>query len=57
MARCRARTHFDLAEVLRLAGRSQDSSVELEHALRLYEQKGNLVGAAKTRALLDETSY
>ena len=48
-----ARTHFDLAEVLRLAGRIQDSSLELEHALRLYEQKGNVVGAAKARALLD----
>jgi tetratricopeptide (TPR) repeat protein len=47
-----ARTHFDLAEVLRLAGRRQDSSIELEHALRLYEQKGNVVGAANVRALL-----
>jgi tetratricopeptide (TPR) repeat protein len=47
-----ARTHFDLAEVLRLAGRTEDVSIELEHALRLYEQKGNVVGAERARSLL-----
>jgi tetratricopeptide (TPR) repeat protein len=47
-----ARTLTDLAEVLRLAGRAEESSVELAHALRLYEQKGDVVGAARARALL-----
>jgi class 3 adenylate cyclase/tetratricopeptide (TPR) repeat protein len=42
-----------LAEVLLLAGRPQESVAELEHAIRLHEQKGNLVSAARTRALLE----
>ena len=46
-----ARALEDFAEVLRLAGRPQESLPELEHAIRLHEQKGNLVSAAKTRAL------
>jgi class 3 adenylate cyclase/tetratricopeptide (TPR) repeat protein len=41
----------DLAEILRLAGRPQESLAELEHAIRLHEKKGNLVSAAKTRTL------
>ena len=38
---------LDLAEVLALAGR--DPRAELEEALTLYEQKGNLVMAERTR--------
>ena len=43
-----------LAEVLRLAARAQDAGAALEHAVRLYEQKGNLVSAARARTLLGE---
>ena len=53
-----ARALDDLAEVLRLAGRPQESLAELEHALRLHEQKGNVVSAARTRTVrerLEET--
>ena len=48
-----ARALEDLAEILCLAGRPQESLVELERAIGLHEQKGNLVSAAKTRALLE----
>jgi hypothetical protein len=40
----------DLADVLALAGR--DLRPELERALALYEQKGNLVMAERTREML-----
>ncbi len=39
---------IDLAEVLTLAGK--DARPELEQALALYERKGNLVMAERTRA-------
>ena len=42
----------DLAEVLQLAGRGSESRAPLEHALRLYDQKGNLVSGAAVRAKL-----
>jgi hypothetical protein len=40
----------DLAEVLTLAG--QDPRAELEQAVALFERKGNLVMAERTRASL-----
>jgi tetratricopeptide (TPR) repeat protein len=43
---------IDLAEVLGLAGR--DAQAELEQALALYERKGNLVMAERTRSKLAE---
>jgi tetratricopeptide (TPR) repeat protein len=43
---------LDLAEVLAPAG--QDASAELEQALALYERKGNLVMAKRTRSILAE---
>jgi tetratricopeptide (TPR) repeat protein len=46
-----ARAIEDLVEVLRLAGRSQEALGELEPAIRLHDQKGNVVAAARTRAL------
>ena len=46
----------DLAEVLRLAGRPQEAASPLRHALRLYEQKGNVASASKARALLGAAS-
>lgn len=48
-----ARALEDLAEVLRLAGRPQESVAELEHAISLHGQKGNVVSEARTRALLE----
>jgi tetratricopeptide (TPR) repeat protein len=51
-----ARAIEDLAEVLRLAGRSREALVELERATRLHEQKGNVVSAARTRSLREQLS-
>jgi hypothetical protein len=44
----------DLAGVLRIAGRSGDAIPVVEEAIALYERKGNVVSAAKARALLEE---
>ena len=46
------RALMDLAEVLQLAGRSDDAGRVLERALELFERKGNVVSAEKARALL-----
>jgi DNA-binding SARP family transcriptional activator len=43
---------MDLAEVLRLTDRDAESAPFVEQALELYEQKGNVVGAERARALL-----
>jgi class 3 adenylate cyclase/tetratricopeptide (TPR) repeat protein len=48
-----ARTRLDLAEVLSLAGGHDEARGELAEALRLYEQKGDVVGAARARASLE----
>ena len=50
----RGDTLMDLAEVLRLVGRPSEAVPAVEEALRLYEQKGNTVSAARARALLSE---
>ena len=50
----RAQTLADLGEVLHLADRSQESKEALEDAIQLYEAKGNLVGAERSRRLLAE---
>jgi tetratricopeptide (TPR) repeat protein len=47
----------DLATVLRQAGRDPESLAELERAARLYDRKGNLVSAARTRTLLDSRGH
>jgi tetratricopeptide (TPR) repeat protein len=44
--------HQDLAEVLRLAGRRDESATELDTAIELFEQKGCVVSAERARALL-----
>ena len=44
---------LDLSEVLRLAGETQAAAKAVERALRLHEQKGNLVGAERARSLLE----
>ena len=44
----------DLAEVLALAGRPEESASAIEAAIRLHEAKGNVVAVAHTRTLLDD---
>ena len=44
----------DLAEVLKLAGRPGDAVAALEGAIRLHEQKGNVVAAARARVVLGD---
>jgi tetratricopeptide (TPR) repeat protein len=44
----------DLAEVYVLAGRTGEARTRLEQALELYERKGNLVSAARTRTAIAE---
>jgi len=46
-----ARAIEDLVEILCLTGRSRVAMDELEPAILLHDQKGNLVGLARTRAL------
>ena len=48
----RADALMDLAEVLRLGRREGESVPVVRQALELYEQKGNVVGAERARALL-----
>ena len=50
----RADARMDLAEVLRLGGRSGEAASLLEDARRLHEQKGNIVSAGRAAALLAE---
>ena len=45
--------YADLAEVLLLAGRTEEAAGALEHALARYERKGNVVMAARTRDRLE----
>ncbi len=50
----RAQAVADLGEVLRLAGRPQESATAFEEAIGLYEEKGNAVAAGQLRRLLAE---
>jgi class 3 adenylate cyclase/tetratricopeptide (TPR) repeat protein len=43
----------DLAEVLRLASRPEEARALVEEAIRLYDEKGNIVAARQLRALHD----
>jgi class 3 adenylate cyclase/tetratricopeptide (TPR) repeat protein len=49
-----AQATADLAEVLRVAGRSEEATAVAREAIRLYEQKGNVVAAGTLRAQLAE---
>jgi len=49
-----ADTLMDLAEVLALANRQHEAVPSVQEALRLYEQKGNIVSRNKARKLLAE---
>jgi hypothetical protein len=42
----------DLAEVHELAGRPDEAAVALEQALRMFEAKGNVTSAGRTRERL-----
>jgi tetratricopeptide (TPR) repeat protein len=44
--------HFDLAEVLRLAGRKAEAADALREAIQLWTLKGNVVSASKARVTL-----
>jgi tetratricopeptide (TPR) repeat protein len=46
----RANAFADLAEVLHLAGKPEESTAAAQEAIRLYEQKGNIVAAAALTA-------
>lgn len=48
----RATALLDLAEVLLAAGRAGEAADAVTAATELFEQKGNVVGAARSRALL-----
>jgi predicted ATPase len=48
----RASSLLSLARALAAAGRSEDAAKSAAEAVRLYEAKGNVVSAAKARALL-----
>ena len=50
----RAKVLRDLGVVLRLADRADEADIALERAVALYEQKGNVAGAAEVRALRDD---
>ena len=52
----RGRCSLDLAEVLTLSGRPAEAATALRDALALFEQKGSVVAAEQTRALLAETT-
>ena len=45
---------MDLAEVLGLAGKREEAVAAAKGAAELFAQKGNLVSAARARAVLDE---
>jgi predicted ATPase/class 3 adenylate cyclase len=49
----RADALVDLAEVLRLRRKPQAAVIALEKAARLYERKGNIVSAQKSRRLVE----
>jgi len=43
-----------LAEILRVQGEEDEALENIHEALRLYEQKGNVVSAERARAMLLE---
>ena len=44
---------LDLGEVTELLGHGEEARGARERALEMFEQKGDLVSAARTRSLLD----
>jgi class 3 adenylate cyclase len=47
-----ARAQFDLAEVLRVAGRADEAQIPTRSAIELCERKGNIVAAERARAVV-----
>ena len=52
----RGTVQLDLAEMMRLFGREDDARAALGRALAMFERKGDLVSASRTRALLEVPS-
>jgi class 3 adenylate cyclase/tetratricopeptide (TPR) repeat protein len=49
----RGTVQLDLGEVMELLGRGEEARAARERALEMFEQKGDLVSAARTRSLMD----
>jgi tetratricopeptide (TPR) repeat protein len=49
----RGTVQLDLAETMRLMDREEEAQLALGRALEMFEQKGDLVSAARTRTLLE----
>jgi len=49
----RGTVQLDRAEVMELLGRNEDARIARERALEMFEEKGDIVSAARTRSLLD----
>jgi class 3 adenylate cyclase/tetratricopeptide (TPR) repeat protein len=54
MIDCQGDAYCDLAEVLRLAGRTDEATAALEQALERYERKQNLAMVAQVKPKLEE---
>ena len=52
----RADALLDLADVMAIAGRPRDAEAAARRGLELYERKGNLVSAARSRSWLNATA-
>jgi hypothetical protein len=50
----RGLAHLDLAEVLKAAGRREEAAAEVERALVLFEEKGDLPMVDQSRARLEQ---
>ena len=48
----RGTVHLDRADVMGLLGNAVEAHTAREHALEMFEEKGDLVSAARTRSLL-----
>ena len=48
----RGTVHLDRAEVMELLGHDEEARAARERALEMFEEKGDLVSAARTRLLL-----
>jgi class 3 adenylate cyclase/predicted ATPase len=51
-----AGTWLDLAEILMTVGKNDEATPAAQHALRLYEQKGNVIGARRAGRLLERAA-
>jgi tetratricopeptide (TPR) repeat protein len=51
-----AQAFADLATVLRLAGRPEESAAAAKEAIRLYEEKGNIAAAAALAATMSASA-